>query len=143
MAMRFFRYLFTAQEHTEPEDIVQFVPWKVTDAMNDMLDAQFKLMRLEKRCIGIYSCRFLSVPLGFVAYMASYAISSSLILVKHVFVDTTRSQGCRKTTCQNEKNKGQNRARNGKEKTSSDEPTVPQLQASVQSSEELVHRAKP
>jgi hypothetical protein len=30
-----------------------------------------------------------------------------------------------------------------KEKTPSDEPTVPQIQASVQSSDELVHRAKP
>jgi hypothetical protein len=44
---------------------------------------------------------------------------------------------------QNEENKGQNRARKGKEKTSSDEPTVPQIQALVQSSDELVHRVKP
>jgi hypothetical protein len=69
--------------------------------------------------------------------MASYAISSSLILVihdnmiigtnhifKHVFVDTSRSQECKKTTRQSGKNKGQNRARKGKEKTPSDEPTV-------------------
>jgi hypothetical protein len=41
----------------------------------------------------------------------------------------------------NAKTKGQNRARKGKEKTPSDEPTVPQIQASVQSSDELVHRA--
>jgi hypothetical protein len=47
--------------------------------------------------------------------MASYAISSSLILVihdnmingtdhivKHVFVDISRSHGCKNTTCQNE-----------------------------------------
>jgi hypothetical protein len=31
----------------------------------------------------------------------------------------------------------------GKDKTQSDEPTVPQLQGSVQSSDELVHRVKP
>jgi hypothetical protein len=43
----------------------------------------------------------------------------------------------------NEKIKGQNRARKGKEKTPSDEPTVLYLQASVQSSDELVHRVKP
>jgi hypothetical protein len=47
------------------------------------------------------------------------------------------------TTCTNVENKGQNRARKGKEKTPSDEPTVPQIQASVQSSDELVHRVKP
>jgi hypothetical protein len=52
------------------------------------------------------------------------------ILFYHVFVDTSRSQGCKKTTCQNEKIKGQNRARKGKEKTPSDEPTVPFLVAS-------------
>jgi hypothetical protein len=52
------------------------------------------------------------------------------------------SQGCKKTTCENAKIKGQNRARKGKEKTQSEEPTVPQLQASVQSSDELVLRAK-
>jgi hypothetical protein len=69
--------------------------------------------------------------------MASYAISSSLILVindniiigtNHIvlacFLDTSRSQGCKKTTYQNEKIKGQNRARKEKEKTPSDEPTV-------------------
>jgi hypothetical protein len=38
----------------------------------------------------------------------------------------------------NEKNKGQNRARKWKEKTPSDELTIPQIQASVQSSDELV-----
>jgi hypothetical protein len=70
--------------------------------------------------------------------MASYAISLSLILVihdnmingtnhivQHVFVDTSRSQGCKNITCQNEKIKGQNRARKEKENTPSDEPTVP------------------
>jgi hypothetical protein len=45
-------------------------------------------------------------------------------IVLHVFVDTSRSQECKKTTCQSEKNKGQNRARKRKEKTPSDEPTV-------------------
>jgi hypothetical protein len=88
--------------------------------------------------------------------MASYAISSSFILVIHdnmiigtnhivwhVFVGISRSQGCKKNTCQKERIKGQNRAREGKEKTPSDEPTVPQIQASMQSSDELVYRVKP
>jgi hypothetical protein len=64
-------------------------------------------------------------------------------IFEHVFVDISRSQGCKKTTCKNAKTKGQIRARKGKEKTLSDEPTVPQIQASVQSSDEVVHRAKP
>jgi hypothetical protein len=51
-----------------------------------------------------------------IANMSSYVISSSLILVilenminetnhivYHVFVDIYRSQGCKNTTCQNEK----------------------------------------
>jgi hypothetical protein len=46
-------------------------------------------------------------------------------------------------TCKKAKTKGQNQARKGKEKTPSNEPTVPQIQASVQSSDELVHRVKP
>jgi hypothetical protein len=65
------------------------------------------------------------------------------ILFEHVFVDISRSQGCKKTPCKSAKTKGQNRARKEKEKTPSDEPTVPHLQASVQSSDELVHRVKP
>jgi hypothetical protein len=64
-------------------------------------------------------------------------------MFQHVFVDISRSQGCKKTTCKNEQNKGQNRVRKGKEKIPSDEPTVPQLQASVQSLDELVYRVKP
>jgi hypothetical protein len=72
--------------------------------------------------------------------MVSYALT---ILFEHAFVDISRSQGCKKTTCKNVENKGQNRARKEKEKTPSDEPTVPQIQASVQSSDELVHRVKP
>jgi hypothetical protein len=52
----------------------------------------------------------------YIANMASHAISSSLILVihdnmtnetnhivEHVFVDISRSQGCKNTTSQNEK----------------------------------------
>jgi hypothetical protein len=61
-------------------------------------------------------------------------------IVWHAFVGISRSQGCKKNTCQKERIKGQNWARKGKEKTPLDEPTVPQLQASVQSSDELVHR---
>jgi hypothetical protein len=65
------------------------------------------------------------------------------ILFEHVFVDISRSQGCKKTTSKNAKTKGQNRARKGKEETPSDDPTVPHLHVSVQSSDELVHRVKP
>jgi hypothetical protein len=64
-------------------------------------------------------------------------------LFEHVFVDISRFLGCKKTTCKNAKTKGQNGARKGKEKTPSDEPTVPQIQALVQSSDELVHRVNP
>jgi hypothetical protein len=64
-------------------------------------------------------------------------------LFEHVFVDISRSQGCKKITCKNAKIKGQNRARKRKEKTPSDDPTVPHLHASVQSSDEIVHRVKP
>jgi hypothetical protein len=65
------------------------------------------------------------------------------MIIEHVFVDISRSQGCKKTTCKNAKTKGQNQARKGKEKIPSDDPTVPHLHASVQSSDELVHRVKP
>jgi hypothetical protein len=72
--------------------------------------------------------------------MASYAISSSMILVihdnmiigtnhivEHVFVDISRSQGCRNTTCREDSLffKGQKQERKEKERTPSDEPTVP------------------
>jgi hypothetical protein len=76
-----------------------------------------------------------------VANMASYAISSSMILVihdnminvtnhivEHVFVDISRSQGCKNITCQNEKivyilmvNRQEEKE---KQKTPSDDPTV-------------------
>jgi hypothetical protein len=79
---------------------------------------------------------------GYAANMASYAISSSMILVihdnmingtnhsvYHVFVDISRSQGCQNTTCQIEKIvyffKGKKRERKEKESTPSDEPMVP------------------
>jgi hypothetical protein len=58
----------------------------------------------------------LCYPLEDVANMASFVICSSLILVindnmingtnyivEHVFVDISRSQGCKNTTCQNKK----------------------------------------
>jgi hypothetical protein len=72
--------------------------------------------------------------------MAPYAISSSLILVIHdnmingtnhiiwhVFADISRSQGCQNTTCQIEKIVYFSRVKNKKkkERTPSDEPTVP------------------
>jgi hypothetical protein len=68
--------------------------------------------------------------------MAPFAISSSLILVihdnmingtnhivQHVFVDISRTQGCQNITFLFFK--GQKRERKEKEKTPSDEPTVP------------------
>jgi hypothetical protein len=64
-----------------------------------------------------------------VANMTSYANSSSLILVIHdnmiigtnhivlaCLLDTSRSQECKKTTCKNEKIKGQNRTRKERKK---------------------------
>jgi hypothetical protein len=76
-----------------------------------------------------------------VANMAPFSISSSLILVfydnmingtnhivYHVFVDTSRSQGCQNTTCQIERIvyfQGSKPSKKGKQKTPSDEPTVP------------------
>jgi hypothetical protein len=40
--------LFATQDLTAPEDVVQFVPRKVTDAMNLMLDAPFTTEEVEK-----------------------------------------------------------------------------------------------
>jgi hypothetical protein len=70
---------------------------------------------------------------GYVANMASYAISSSMILVihdnmitvinhsvYHVFVDISRSQGCQNTTCQIEKIVYFSRVKNEKEKKKND-----------------------
>jgi hypothetical protein len=70
---------------------------------------------------------FARLLINSVANMASYAISSSLILVihdnmiigtnhivQHLFIGISRSQGCKKNICQNAKTKGQNRARKGK-----------------------------
>jgi hypothetical protein len=74
-------------------------------------------------------------------FMTTWSLGLT-ILFERVFVDISRSQGCKKTTCKNTKTKGQNRTRKGKEKTPSDDPTVPHLHASVQSSDELVHRVK-
>jgi hypothetical protein len=50
-------------------------------------------------------------------------------IVEHVFVDISRSQGCKNTTCQNEKIVYFSRFKaveeKEKEETPSDEPTVP------------------
>jgi hypothetical protein len=40
--------LFTAQGYTDPEEVVQFVPRKVTDGMNQVLDAPFTAEEVEK-----------------------------------------------------------------------------------------------
>jgi hypothetical protein len=48
MAANFYQHLFTAQDQTVPEDVVQFVPRKVTDAMNLVLDAPFTTGEVEK-----------------------------------------------------------------------------------------------
>jgi hypothetical protein len=41
LAMNFYKNLFTAQDQTSPEEILQFVPTKVTPAMYDLLTAPF------------------------------------------------------------------------------------------------------
>jgi hypothetical protein len=48
MATNFYRRLFTAQTHTEPSEVVQFVPRKVTDEMNDMLNTPFSEQEVTK-----------------------------------------------------------------------------------------------
>jgi hypothetical protein len=48
LAMNFYEHLFTAQENTYPEEVVQFVPSKVTPVMNGMLDAPFTATEIEK-----------------------------------------------------------------------------------------------
>jgi hypothetical protein len=48
MAANFYRHLFAAQDLTAPENVVQFVPRKVTDAMNLMLDAPLATEEVEK-----------------------------------------------------------------------------------------------
>jgi hypothetical protein len=85
-----------------------------------------------------------------VGNMASYAICSSLILVihnnmtnvtnhivEHVFVDISRPQGCKNTTCQNgEKEKEKEK------RAPSNEPTVPLEEAPVQATDEVEHCVK-
>jgi hypothetical protein len=101
--------------------------------LHPLVSPVLSFLRYGTQYQGVISRRYVHV-----ANMASYAISLSLILVihdnminetnhivQHVFVDTSRSQGCKNITCQNEKIKGQNWARKEKEKTPSDEPTVP------------------
>jgi hypothetical protein len=41
LAADFYQQLFSAQAHSTPEDVVHFVPHKVTPAMNTLLDAPF------------------------------------------------------------------------------------------------------
>jgi hypothetical protein len=48
MAIDFYGKLFTAQTHTEPSEVVQFVPRKVTDAMNDMMNTPFSDQEVTK-----------------------------------------------------------------------------------------------
>jgi hypothetical protein len=48
LAMHFYKLLFTSQDHTSPEEVMQFVPSKVTPAMNDLLDAPFIASEVEK-----------------------------------------------------------------------------------------------
>jgi hypothetical protein len=42
LAADFYQQLFSAQAHSTPEDVVHFVPHKVTPAMNTLLDAPFR-----------------------------------------------------------------------------------------------------
>jgi hypothetical protein len=37
----FYKSLFTAQDHTDPNEVIHFVPRKVTDSMNNMLETPF------------------------------------------------------------------------------------------------------
>jgi hypothetical protein len=48
MTTDFYRRLFTAQSHIQPSDVVQFVPRKVTDPMNDMLNSPFSKQEVTK-----------------------------------------------------------------------------------------------
>jgi hypothetical protein len=48
MTTCFYKSLFTTQDHTEPNEVVQFVPMKVTDAMNDMLNTPFSEQEVRK-----------------------------------------------------------------------------------------------
>jgi hypothetical protein len=48
MANSFYNNLFTAQENTTPEVITNFVPRKVTTEMNELLNAPFTDMEIEK-----------------------------------------------------------------------------------------------
>jgi hypothetical protein len=53
-------------------------------------------------------------------------------IIQYVFVDISRSQGCKNATCQN-------RGRKRREMTLSDEPRVPWKTVSVQRPDHLVH----
>jgi hypothetical protein len=48
MATEFYFQLFTAQENTRPNEVVQFVPKKVSDDMNAFLCSPFTSMEVEK-----------------------------------------------------------------------------------------------
>lgn len=48
MAVTFYQQLFMAQEHIDAAGVVEFVPRKVTNNMNDMLDATFTSEEIEK-----------------------------------------------------------------------------------------------
>jgi hypothetical protein len=48
LAADLYQYLFTAQAHSTPEEVVHFVPHKVTPAMNTLLDAPFTVEEVKK-----------------------------------------------------------------------------------------------
>jgi hypothetical protein len=48
MTAEFYQHLFTAQENTRPEEVVRYVPRKVSNAMNDYLCAPFTATEVEK-----------------------------------------------------------------------------------------------
>jgi hypothetical protein len=48
MAVNFYKQLFTAQDHISPEEVVRYVPSKVTSLMNELLDAAFTDMEVKK-----------------------------------------------------------------------------------------------
>jgi hypothetical protein len=61
LAANFYHDLFTAQGHTTPEEVVRFVPTKVTSAMNELLDAPFTVEEVRKALFMMKPNKMLSV----------------------------------------------------------------------------------
>jgi hypothetical protein len=48
LSMNFYKQLFAMQDHVSPEEVIRYVPSKVTVAMNALLDASFTAAEIEK-----------------------------------------------------------------------------------------------